>query len=564
MLRTENCIRFLGKINPRAHGEFLACLQSCRRNGYQGLVLDFSTCESAYVNGMLPLLASVGALRSDRIELSVKLPQNPTLQRIFLKNNWAHFLEPARFEKSDMVHHRHLAVQRFGDFDEQHRLVNAFMDVVMRNIALERRVIAGLEWSINEITDNVLNHAECEEGGIAQVVTYGNDRKIAFGVADSGRGILASLREGHPDLQTDAEAVDEAMKAGITRNPDAGQGNGIAGALGIATRSGGKFSIISGQAQIMARVDPATSGPISEVYESKPSARFQGTVVYAELGLDTHFRLPDVLGFSGEPHDPGDIIETQFETESGDAVILRMRDESTGFGSRAAGEQLRNKCMNLLNAEPTKPLLLDWKGVPLVSSSFADELVGKLFASLGPLAFSARVKNLDMDGLVRGLVDKAIIQRAAQVARGTAFRRQDVREVSVEEQPSPQDPRTAIIERHLDRGRIAKALKQARSAGIVLKRDQIDSAARALFDSGSVGELLSLVGRIDVKLPFDTTTLLTRAFDKEDYHTFLKQVLRLGLEAEFTSEIRDAICMIRKRNEKEAGEWSQKFGYSIE
>ena len=105
-------------------------------------------------------------------------------------------------------------------------------------------------------------------------------------------------------------------------------------------------------------------------------------------------------------------------TVAPDAVVLKLRDESTGFGSRPAGRQLRTKCVNLLNAEPTKPLVLDWTGVPLVSSSFADELVGKLFASLGPLAFSVRVRNRGMDATVRGLVDKAILQRAAQVADG--------------------------------------------------------------------------------------------------------------------------------------------------
>ena len=103
--------------------------------------------------------------------------------------------------------------------------------------------------------------------------------------------------------------------------------------------------------------------------------------------------------------------------------MLRLCEESTGFGSRLAGRQLRTKCRNLLNAEPAKPLLLDWTGVPLVSSSFADEIVGKLFASLGPLAFSARIRNVGMDATVRGLVDKAIMQRAAQVVNGTAVDR---------------------------------------------------------------------------------------------------------------------------------------------
>ena len=287
----------------------------------------------------------------------------------------------------------------------------------MRSMTLDRRVIAGLEWSINEITDNVLNHADCEEGGILQVSTFGERKKVAFGVADSGKGILSSLREGHPRLRTDAQAIDEAMKAGITRDPDAGQGNGIAGTLRIATMSKGSFEITSGLAQI--QVHTGDGRPDSHVYQRKERQRFQGTFVYAELGLGTQFRLSEALGFGGEPHEPVDIIELLYETEAGDAVVLKLRDESTGFGSRPAGRQLRTKCLNLLNAEPAKPLLLDWTGVPLVSSSFADELVGKLFAFLGPLAFSARVRNVGMDATVRGLVDKAIMQRVAQVANGS-------------------------------------------------------------------------------------------------------------------------------------------------
>lgn len=288
----------------------------------------------------------------------------------------------------------------------------------MRNMTLDRHVIAGLEWSVNEITDNVLNHAECEEGGIVQVSTFRESRKIAFGVADSGRGILSSLREGHPSLRTDAQAIDEAMKEGITRNPDEGQGNGIAGTLRIATLSKGSFQIASGLAQIVVRTDQTSGSPDSRVYEAHEAQRFVGTIVYAELGIDTRFRLSEALGFSGEPHEPVDIIESMYETDTGDAMVLKLHDESTGFGSRPAGRQLRTKCENLLNAEPAKPLVLDWTGVPLVSSSFADELVGKLFASLGPLGFSVRVRNLGMDATVRGLVDKAIMQRAAQVANG--------------------------------------------------------------------------------------------------------------------------------------------------
>ena len=418
VVRDGNEIHFVDRVNALAHRQFMWCLHDCRERGYEDVVLDFSKCESAFPIGMLPLLSTADALRRETIDVSVRLPDEDKLQRLFLNTNWAHFLEPARFQKSDTVHDRHLAAQRFADFEQQQTLVNTFMDVVMRNMTLDRDVIAGLEWSINEITDNVLNHAECAEGGIIQVSTFREAQKVAFGVADSGRGILLSLSEGHPTLRTDAQAIGEAMKAGITRDPDAGQGNGIAGALSIATMSKGSFDITSGLAQVRMQTNQMDGSPDSQVYKRKEGQRFQGTVVYAELGLDTHFHLSEALGFGGQPHQPVDIIELLYETEAGDAVVLKLSDESTGFGSRPAGRQLRTKCMNLLNAEPTKPLLLDWTGVPLVSSSFADELVGKLFASLGPLAFSARVRNLGMDATVRGLVDKAIMQRAAQVANG--------------------------------------------------------------------------------------------------------------------------------------------------
>lgn len=37
---------------------------------------------------------------------------------------------------------------------------------------------------------------------------------------------------------------------------------------------------------------------------------------------------------------------------------------------------------------------------------------------LGPLAFSARIRNVGMEAVVHALVDKAIMQRVAQVTNG--------------------------------------------------------------------------------------------------------------------------------------------------
>jgi hypothetical protein len=81
-----------------------------------------------------------------------------------------------------------------------------------------------------------------------------------------------------------------------------------------------------------------------------------------------------------------------------------------------------------------------WEGVLVISSSFADEAFGKLFVDLGPVEFAARVRSLKMESLVRGLIDKAIMQRAAQAMNQAAkLAVISTGPTNVEEAPLPPD-----------------------------------------------------------------------------------------------------------------------------
>jgi anti-sigma regulatory factor (Ser/Thr protein kinase) len=377
--------------------------------------LDFSACDKAYPGGMLPIVCSVDALRARDIGFTLVLPELQMLSRLFLNCNWAHLLDPEHFEELMLAHERHLAVRRYTEWREQQDVVNAAMDVVMRNMELTRDVLSGLEWSMNEITDNVLNHAEAEQGGFIQVSTFKENHQIAFVVADAGRGILASMQEGFPGLRSDEDALGEAVKAGVTRNSDAGQGNGLAGTLRIAVGSGGSFKLTSGRAQLEVIRPPGAEEFKEHVYPRSRRLAFDGTVVSAELGTDGTFSLEDALG--GDPrieHGAWDIIDSAYASDVGDHLTLHLAEESIGFGTRQGAEQLRTKVKNLLNAEPGKRLVIDWTGVPLVSSSFADELFGRLFLELGPLGFASRLQSVGMEPLVRSLVDRAVLQRIRQ------------------------------------------------------------------------------------------------------------------------------------------------------
>ena len=115
----ENRVRFVGRVNALAHRQFMSCLHDCRNRGYDDVVLDFSTCEAAFPIGMIPLLSSTDHLRREGVDVTIELPEMPDLERLFLNTNWAHFLQPARFAKSDTTHGRHLPAQRFGDSNQE-------------------------------------------------------------------------------------------------------------------------------------------------------------------------------------------------------------------------------------------------------------------------------------------------------------------------------------------------------------------------------------------------------------------------------------------------------------
>jgi len=61
----------------------------------------------------------------------------------------------------------------------------------------------------------------------------------------------------------------------------------------------------------------------------------------------------------------------------------------------------------MLPLMPIHPVILDFNGVGVISSSFADEVFGRLFVEMGPCAFMTRI----VDQTVEGLIDRAIVQR---------------------------------------------------------------------------------------------------------------------------------------------------------
>lgn len=380
--------------------------QAVQDAGYQDLELDFSSCTAAFPGPMLALCAQVMKLRDAHIDIALSLPTDAKLSRLFVNANWAHFLDPKNHLPSTFRGYTQVPATRFRTPDEQGQAVNRIVNAILGAIPdIERNDFAALEWSINEITDNVLVHSRSSIGGLVQVSTFQrNQKRIEYIVADAGVGIPETLREGHPELISDADALDHAIREGVTRDKNIGQGNGLFGSYQICSLSRGFFQVESLRAKLKFSNE-------NGLHISTERVPYEGTLVVAQVNFSVPRLLQEALRIGGRVHSPVDSIELRYEQDGTDKLLFLMRNESNSFGSRVAGTPVRNKLSNLLKMCAPNRVQIDFVDVPLVSSSFADEVFGKLVVALGPMEFMQRIEFKNVSPTVQQLIDRAIAQR---------------------------------------------------------------------------------------------------------------------------------------------------------
>lgn len=375
------------------------------RAGHQNLLLDFSGCIGAYQGAMVALCGQLAEVRRRGVDFELLLPTDFRLARLFANSNWAHVLDPERYPASRYRGYTNMPLARFATPEDQSVVISRMINALLCAIpTLERADFGAIEWCISEITDNVLVHAQSKVGGYVQMSSFKQRRRVEFAVADAGISIPTSLREGHPEMGEDIQALERAVREGVTRNPELGQGNGLFGTYQIAHASDGYLHIHSGHARL--------DFEDAQLRLTKEEVPFRGTLVVACLDCSNPSALGEALRFRDGKHTPLNYIDSHFEDRSSDYLVFQMSQEATSFGSRLAGEPLRIKLHNVIHMNPGRRVVVDMSDVPIVSSSFADEVFGKLFLSLGPLLFNQALEFRQISDTVRSLIDKAILQRA--------------------------------------------------------------------------------------------------------------------------------------------------------
>jgi len=355
---------------------------------------------------MLALACQVMKRRPRGFTSELVLPGDSSLAKLFINANWAHLIDPDHHEPSRFRGVIQVPATHFTSPPEQQTAVNVVMSALLSSLReFTRSDLAAIEWSINEITDNVMVHAESPTGGLVQMTTFSRrQQRVEYAVCDAGIGIPTSLRRGFPTLTSDTDALFQAIRENVTRDKAVGQGNGLYGSYEICRRSQGLFEIHSGAARL-------TQTERRGLEIRREQVPYAGTLVIASIDYSEPHILADALAFGGKPFTPTDYIETRYEHKTENRVLFAMQQESPSVGSRLAGRPVRTKIENLLAMCGDARVSIDFANVPLVSSSFADEVFGRLFVQLGPLTFTQRIEFVNVSDTVRDLIDRAIAQR---------------------------------------------------------------------------------------------------------------------------------------------------------
>lgn len=275
-------------------------------------------------------------------------------------------------------------------------------DLVLHHFDNSRDLFPAMEWAVNEVVDNITIHSESPVPGVVCAQFFPKQSRVEIGICDVGRGIKASLSERYELLSHD-DAITKALQRGVTRNPDVGQGNGLAGTYQIAQANKGTFHLWSGNACFQ-----MTAG--KERFAMIPETQGTGIFLSLDATKPVNLRTDTFIGESQFGDNESTYIYSESErVTSGDGLVVA--DECFHTGSRPPAKDLRRKILALLPDVDRNPLLLNFAGVKSTSSSFLDELLGRLILEIGVSTFKEKVKIINLKETIAQMANVVIKQR---------------------------------------------------------------------------------------------------------------------------------------------------------
>lgn len=91
-------------------------------------------------------------------------------------------------------------------------------------------------------------------------------------------------------------------------------------------------------------------------------------------------------------------------------MIVKLSEFGKSLGSRVLGKEVSN----MIDFEKEDEIILDFDEVKMITSSFADEVVGKNCTKLGLYNFFQKVQVINTSEQIKLILKKAIIDRLVE------------------------------------------------------------------------------------------------------------------------------------------------------
>lgn len=376
--------------------EILGVLRNARETGAERVDFDVRDVGSIYPNGAAPVAAIVDQFRAQGLNVRfINIPPDSYFERCRLRNPML-----ATPDNLNEPGSRLDAVWAYSE-DTVVGLTNCLVEELAERIEFGDGALNALNWCLFEVLDNVFQHSGCEVGFfMAQM--HRLNKRLTLCVADSGIGVHKSFyKAGKYRPPTAFDALTLSVRQGVSSTGDK-RGNGLFGLKGLIEDGDGQLNMWSGRGIL--RITPSGIEGRNVAPGLIIDPDHHCTILDFTLDVSSAIDLGQILGVP-EP----DMRLEAIESDNGSHVISLV-DHAQGTGTRAAAERLRNILVNYLN-EGASMLVLDFEGVTMVSSSFADETIGKLAERYGPIGFAQRFRLVNMSPQVQMLLDRAIALR---------------------------------------------------------------------------------------------------------------------------------------------------------
>lgn len=319
-----------------------------------------------------------------------------------------HFDNPIPAERHRLNATKYLdgIVWKITSAEQCYALVDSVIFALSYKADFGRGTLQALDWTLNEVIDNVLLHSK---SGAAYFMYQPQliEGQLAFSVGDYGQGFQSSFNGSRYAPNSEADAITLAVKKEVTRDPAIGAGNGLWGTFRIVGQNGGRLTIASGGSAIFFRTDEG----VARCYENIGTVDSTCKTSLVDIQLLTSNPVDLAVAFERE-NTPVCLFFENFEDEAGTSRFS-FREWSLGTGTRESGADARVLIANIMANKPGL-IILDFEGLGIISSSFADEALGRLYVQVGKEEFNSRVRVTGLNSITRMILASVLERRGVK------------------------------------------------------------------------------------------------------------------------------------------------------